>query len=70
MPSTRPQPEQFSSRAEYRWAKKLWLRQHGGSLWTTLAIAIFFGAWTGSGVLLVVLVAFALVGTCYARSRP
>src|SRR5664280_1390859 len=23
-----------------------WLRRHGGYLWTTLAIAIFFGAWT------------------------
>jgi hypothetical protein len=33
------------------------LRRHGGYLWTTLAIAIFFGALTGSSVLLVLLAA-------------
>jgi hypothetical protein len=68
--SSKPQPEQFRTGAEYRWARKLWLRRHGGSLIGTLAIAIFFGALTGSTVLLVLLVVFALVGTAYARSRP
>jgi hypothetical protein len=65
-----PQREEYRTRAEYRWAKKLWLRRHGGYLWTTLAIAIFFGALTGSTVLLILLVVFALAGTAYARSRP
>jgi hypothetical protein len=46
------------------------LRRHGGYLWTTLAIAVFFGALTGSTVLLILLVVFALVATAYARSRP
>ena len=60
----------FRTPTEYRWAKKLWLRRRGGSLIGTLAIAIFFGALTGSDVLLVLLVVFALVATAYARSRP
>ncbi len=51
---TEPQPESFKTRAEDRWAKKMWLRHHGGYLITTLAIALFFGALTGATVLLVV----------------
>jgi hypothetical protein len=68
--STKPQPEQFKTRAEYRWARKLWLKRHGGSLWVTLLIALFFGGLTGSTTLLILLVVFALVATAYARSRP
>jgi asparagine N-glycosylation enzyme membrane subunit Stt3 len=68
--STKPRPEQFKTRAEYRWARKLWLKRHGGHLWATLAIAIFFGAWSGSTMILVLFLVFALVGTAYARSRP
>ncbi len=68
--STKPRPEDYSTRAEYRWARKLWLRRHGGSLWTTLAIAVFFGALTGSTTLLIALIGFALVMTAYVRSRP
>jgi hypothetical protein len=37
---------------------------------TTLAIAIFFAALTGSTVLLILLVVFALLATAYVRSRP
>jgi hypothetical protein len=70
MPSTRPRPEQHRTGAEYRWAKRLWLRRHGGYLWTTLAIAVFFGALTGSATLLILLIVFAFVMTAYARSRP
>ncbi len=68
--STKPRPEEYRTGAEYRWAKRLWLRRHGGYLWTTLAIAIFFGALTASAALLLLLVAFALLATWYARSRP
>jgi hypothetical protein len=70
MPSTRPQPEHYRTAGEYRWARKLWIRRHGGSLIGTLAIAVFFGALTGSTALLVLLILFALVATAYARSRP
>jgi hypothetical protein len=66
----RPQPEDFKTGVEYRWAKKLWLRKHGGYLITTLAIAVFFGALTGSAVLMVLLIIAALLMTAYARSRP
>ena len=38
------------------------LRRHGGDLWTTFAIAIPFGALTGSVLLLILLVVFALAG--------
>jgi hypothetical protein len=40
--SGRPRPEDYPSRAECRWARKLWLRKHGGSFIGTLAIAVFF----------------------------
>lgn len=66
----RPQPEQYRTAAEFRWARRLWLRRHGGYLWTTLAVAIFFGVLSGSAIALLVLVAFALLATAYARSRP
>lgn len=68
--STKPQSESFKTGAEYRWAKKLWLRKHGGYLITTLAIAVLFGGLTGSVVLMVLLVLAALLMTAYARSRP
>jgi hypothetical protein len=67
---SRPQPEDFKTGAEYRWAKRLWLRRHGGYLWTTIGLALLFGALTGSVVLLVLLVVAALAMTAYARSRP
>jgi hypothetical protein len=54
----------------YRWALRNWKRRHGGSLLVTLAIAFLFGAWTGSQALLWALVAFAVVATMIARSRP
>jgi len=66
----RPQPEDFKTAAEYRWARKLWIRRHGGSLIGTLAIAVVFGGLTGSTTLLLLLVAFAIVATMIARSRP
>jgi hypothetical protein len=61
--TTKPRPEQFRTRTEYAWARKLWLGRHGGSLFGTLAIAVVFGALTGSTVLLVLLVLFALAAT-------
>jgi hypothetical protein len=70
MTSTRPQPEQFATRSEYRWALRLWKRRHGGSLLVLLAIAFIFGAWTGSQALLWGLVAFAIVAWLIARNRP
>ncbi len=70
MPAHRPRPEDYPTAWSYWQARRVWLRRHGGSLIGTLAIAIFFGALTGSAVLLVSLIAFALVGTAYARSRP
>lgn len=66
----KPQPDQFATRAEYAWARKNWKRRHGGSFFGTLAIALFFGALSGSVVVLMMLVALAVVGTLVARSRP
>jgi hypothetical protein len=67
---SRPQPEQYPTRATYRWALRNWKRSHGGSLIGTLAIAVFFGAWSGSQVALFGLVGFAIVAHVIARSRP
>jgi hypothetical protein len=66
----RPQPDQYRTASEYRWARRVWLRRHGGHLSTTLAIAVFFGALTGSTVLLVLLIVFAIAATTIARRRP
>jgi hypothetical protein len=63
--SPRPQPAQSPTRASYRWALRNWRRAHGG-----LAIAVVIGALSGSAVVLIVLVLFALLATAYVRSRP
>jgi hypothetical protein len=47
-----------------------WRKGHGGSLIGTLAIAVVIGALSGSAVVLIVLVLFALLATAYVRSRP
>ena len=52
MRATRPQPQDYPTRATYRWALRNWRRSHDGSLIAVLAIAVFFGALTGSQVLL------------------
>jgi len=44
----RPRPEDYRTRAEYRWARKLWLGKHGGSFIGTLALALIFGGLSGS----------------------
>jgi hypothetical protein len=67
---SRPQPEQYPTRATHRWALKNWRNAHGGRFLGTLAIAVFFGAWSGSQVALFGLVAFAVVAHVIARSRP
>lgn len=66
---SRPQPEEVTTGAEYRWAKRLWLRRHGGYLWTMIGLVLLLGALTGSVGLLVLLVVAALAMTAYARSR-
>ena len=66
----RPQPEDFSTRAEYAWAHKLWKRRHGGSLLAVLLIAFVFGGLSGSQAVLWGFVAFAVVAWTIARSRP
>ena len=70
MSSTRPQPEDYPTRATYRWALRNWKRRHGGSLILLLALAVFFGAWSGSQAALFGLVAFAVVAWLVARARP
>jgi hypothetical protein len=64
-----PQAEHYRTREEYVWARRLWERTHGGSMIVTVAIAFVFGAWTGSQVLLLALVAFAVVATLVSRHR-
>jgi hypothetical protein len=59
-------PQNFKTRAEYRWAKKVWLKQHGGYMWTTLGLALFFGGLTGSTGLVLSL----RHGVSYLLKRP
>jgi hypothetical protein len=65
----RPRPEDFPTRAEWKWADRTWRRKHGGSLIAVLLIAVFFGALTGSGIGLLALVAFAFLAWMVARTR-
>jgi hypothetical protein len=69
-PAHRPRPSEYRTGAEYRWVRRHWKRTHGGSLIALLAIAVIFGAWTGSQALLWLLVSFAIVAWLIARSRP
>lgn len=66
----RPRPEDFPTRAAYRWRLKLWRRRHGGSLLAVLLIAFVFGGLSGSQTVLWGFVAFAVVAWMVARSRP
>lgn len=66
----RPRPEDFPTRAAYRWRLKLWKRRHGGSLLAVLLIALVFGGLSGSEIGPFAFVAFAVVAWTIARSRP
>ena len=66
----RPQPADFPTRAHYRWARRQYLRQHGGSMFGSIAIATFFGLASGSQWVLFGLLAYAVVAHAIARSRP
>jgi hypothetical protein len=68
--ASKPRPDQFPTLCSYLVARHNWLRRHGGSFLGTLAIAVFFGLLTGSTTALFGLVAFAIVCTAIARSRP
>jgi hypothetical protein len=70
MPAHRPRPEEHPTAWSYWQARRVWLRRHGGSLLSTLAIAVIFGGLSGSVFLTALLIVFALLGTAYARSRP
>ena len=66
-PTRRPDPAEYRTGAEYRWARRQWKRSHGGSLIALLAIAVAFGAWSGSVAALWLLIAFAIVAHTIAR---
>jgi hypothetical protein len=64
----RPQPERYRTAAEYRWARRLWKRQHGGSLIGNVAVAAIAGGITGSQVAVVVFIIVAFVVTLARRA--
>jgi uncharacterized membrane protein len=68
--AAKPRPDDYPTRASYRWALRHWKRAHGGSLLAVLAIALVFGGLSGSAVAVVLLVAVAVGGWLYMRSRP
>lgn len=57
----KPLPEDYRTRAEYRWAKRAWHKRTGGSLITTVLLAAFVGALSGSSTLLWGTIALALL---------
>jgi hypothetical protein len=67
---SKPRPQDFPTAWSYWQARRAWVRRHGGSLFGTFAIAITFGVLSGSAVSLILLVAVAILGTVWARSRP
>ncbi len=64
----RPQPDNFKTGAEYRWASRQWRAKHGGSMFANVAVAIIAGAITGSAVLLALFVVLAVTVTLARRS--
>jgi hypothetical protein len=58
--STKPHPEDYETRAQYRWALRNWRKRTGGYLWTTVILALIVGGLTRSTVLTVVIVFVAL----------
>ena len=69
-PARRPRPEDFMTAAEWRWARRDWIRRRGGALWPSLAIATFFALASGSQLILLGLIVFAVAAHMVARSRP
>ncbi len=62
----RPQPDQFRTGAEYRWARKVWRAKHGGSMVGNVAVAAVAGGITGSRVAVVAFIVLAVLVT-FAR---
>ena len=62
---SKPQPEQYATRAEFRWAVKLWRRRYGGwtSVFGSVVIALVVAGLTGS-------VAFAFVALVVMLAWP
>jgi TRAP-type C4-dicarboxylate transport system permease large subunit len=67
-PTPRPHPEQFKTAAEYRWARRLWKRKHGGSLAANVAVAAIAGGITGSAVAVAAFMTIAVAVTLARRS--
>ena len=63
-----PLPEHFATAAEYRWARKLWRRKHGGSMVANVAVAAIAGGIAGSQVAVVAFIALAVVVTLARRT--
>jgi hypothetical protein len=68
--STKPRPEDYPTAWSYWQARRSWVRSHGGDVVGVLAIAVLFGALSGSAIAFVVLVVFAVGAAAFARSRP
>jgi hypothetical protein len=66
----KPRPEDYPNWWQYRQAKRLWLRGHGGPVWMALVVAFFLGALTGSAAGLALVVAVMLAAVWFARSQP
>ena len=65
--TTPPQPESFRTGAEYRWARKLWKRKHGGSMTGNVAVAAIAGGITGSQTAVVLFITLAVALTLARR---
>jgi hypothetical protein len=65
--STKPHPEDYGTRAEYRWALRNWRKRTGGYLWTTAILALIVGGLTRSPALAVVIVFVALAAHLAVR---
>jgi TRAP-type C4-dicarboxylate transport system permease large subunit len=71
MRASRPDPEDYRTGAEYRWAHKLWKAKHGGSMIGNVAVAVIAGGITGSRVAVVAFVLLAVLVTLARRhSEP
>lgn len=65
--STRPRPEDHPTAWSYYVAQRAWKRRTGGSLITTVALALIVGGLSGSAVLAMVTVVGALAVHLHLR---
>lgn len=63
----KPDPSQYRTRSEYRWALRGWRKRTGGRLWTTVVLAMIVGGLSHSTTVAFLIVFGSLAVHLYLR---